>query len=198
VLEAARVLGKYAGKINNTIRFALWGVEEIGLIGSTRYVAAHADELDQFRFYFNMDGAGAIKQKDVVLNEWHELEPLFEAWQKEMALGFAVGQSVHAHSDHFPFLMQGVPTGGMEPVVESLTGRGYGHTKYDTLDKIELRVLREAAAMGARLALRIAGTNEWTATRRPIEMVQTILNQPKYREEREIRAKIKAFFKEMQ
>jgi Zn-dependent M28 family amino/carboxypeptidase len=198
VMEAARVLAKYHKRSIHTIRFALWGVEEIGLIGSTIYVDQHAEELDQFRFYFNMDGAGSIKQKDVVLNEWSELEPIFEAWQKEMALDFAVGQSVHAHSDHFPFLMQGVPTGGMETVVKDLSGRGYGHTKYDTLDKIELRLLQEAATMGARIALRIANAENWTAARRSVETVVAMLNQPQYREERQIRAKIKAFLAKMQ
>ena len=38
VIEAARVLAKHAGALDHTIRFALWGVEEIGLIGSRLYV----------------------------------------------------------------------------------------------------------------------------------------------------------------
>lgn len=192
VMEAARLLAQYGGELPHTVRFALWGVEEIGLIGSTQYVEKHADELDRFRFYFNMDAAGGKQAKDVVLNEWPALAPLFEAWQKEMALDFLVGQSFSAHSDHFPFLVQGVPTGGMQPVERDLGGRGYGHTRYDTLDKVDIRNLREAATLAARLALRLATIDEWPVTRRSVESVQEMFNKPEYQEERAITAQIEA------
>lgn len=190
VMEAARVLAKHAAPLPHTLRFVLWGIEEIGLLGSRDYVRQHADELGAIRFYFNMDAAGGPRAKDVVLNEWPALEPIFEAWQEQMALDFLVGQSVSAHSDHFPFLMAGVPTGGMEPVARDLSGRGYGHTRYDTLDKLSIRGLREAAALGARLALRMASADEWPASRRDQAAVDAIFDKPRYQEERAITAKI--------
>ena len=193
VMEAARVLAQYAGALPHTIRFALWGVEEIGLIGSRQYVRDHSDELDNVRFYFNMDAAGGDKRKDVMLNEWPALEPVFSAWQESMALDFEVGQTVSAHSDHFPFLMAGVPTGGMEPIERDPGGRGYGHTRYDTLDKVAIRGLREAAALAARLALRMADAPEWPVSRRSEEAVQALFDKPSYQEEAEIRAKINAY-----
>jgi Zn-dependent M28 family amino/carboxypeptidase len=113
VLEAARVLAQYAPNLPCTVRFALWGVEEIGLIGSTQYVANHADELDRIRFYLNLDSAGVMPYKDIQLNQWEDLAPVFAAWSEEMAQDFRVGQSVNAFSDHYPFLMAGVPTGGV-------------------------------------------------------------------------------------
>lgn len=195
VMEAARVLAKYGGPLPNTVRFALWGVEEIGLIGSRAYVQQHGEELDRFRFYYNMDAAGGNRAKDVVLNEWPELVNLFEGWQKEMALDFAVGQSVSAHSDHYPFLLEGVPTGGMQPVQRDLSGRGYGHTRYDTLDKVTPRGLREAAAMACRLALRIANADSWPVSRRSKETVAAITDSPDYREEAQIMADVAAFIK---
>ena len=190
VIEAARVLAHHAPPLPHSLRFVLWGVEEIGLLGSHDYVRQHADELDNLRFYYNMDAAGGARPKDVVLNEWPQLEPIFEAWQEQMALDFEIGQSVSAHSDHFPFLMAGVPTGGMEPVARDLSGRGYGHTRYDTLDKLEIRTLREAAALAARLALRLASADEWPASRRSEAEVEAIFDKPRYQEERAITAKI--------
>jgi Iap family predicted aminopeptidase len=155
VLETARVLAKYTGELSHSIRFFLWGVEEIGLIGSKAYIAAHEEELDRIRFYLNLDSAGVIENKGIVFNEWPELEPIFDRWGKEMSSDFGMKQSVNAHSDHFPFLMAGVPTGGLGNVGgKSESGRGYGHTKHDTLDKINLASLREAAALTARLTLR--------------------------------------------
>ena len=171
----------------------MWGVEEIGLIGSRQYVQDHNKELDTIRFYFNMDAAGGDKRKDVMLNEWPELEPVFRAWQDAMALDFEVGQTVSAHSDHFPFLMAGVPTGGMEPIERDPGGRGYGHTRYDTLDKVAIRGLREAAALAARLALRMADVDEWPVSRRSEQEVQALFDKPSYQEEAAIRARINAY-----
>lgn len=191
VLEAVRVLAKYAGRFPQTVRVVLWGVEEIGLIGSYEYIKQHAAELDNIRFYFNMDSAGGAAPKDVMLNEWPELDALFKGWQATMAHEFRVGQSVTAFSDHFPFLLEGVPTGGMQPVDRPPSGgRGYGHTRYDTLDKAELHHLREASALAARLLLRVASAESWPATRRSQAAVAQLLDKPEYNEERAITQKI--------
>lgn len=193
VMEAARVLAKYAGQLPNTLRFALWSVEEIGLIGSHAYVDQHSDELDTIRFYFNMDAAGGARAKDIVVNEWPELETLIRGWHEHMALDFHVGQSISAHSDHFPFLLAGVPTGGLQPVQRDLSGRGYGHTRYDTLDKAEIRHLRDAAALAARFALRVASEENWPVSRRSKETVAELFNNPAYNEERSIMNEIADF-----
>jgi Zn-dependent M28 family amino/carboxypeptidase len=192
VIEAARVLAKYAAPLPRTVRFVLWGVEEIGLLGSKQYVKAHANELDNIRFYLNMDSAGA-KLNDVVFNHWLELQPLFEQWSAEMAHEYAVGQSLSAHSDHFPFFMAGVPTAGLESVDGLSGGRGYGHTKYDTLDKVQLSHLREASALAARLALRTANEENWPAARRTEEAVLEILDSPEFQEQAEFQARLEAF-----
>lgn len=197
VLEAARVLAAYAPQAPHTIRFALWGIEEIGLFGSTRYVETHADELDRIRFYLNMDMAGAINPKDIVLNEWAELTRPFQAWSDEMALPYAVGQSLSAHSDHFPFMLAGVPTGAIGSVRPDLSGRGYAHTMYDTLDKAELRSLREAAVLAARLALRMARAETWPASRRaPARVREKMQTDAGFVEERALFDRVNAFYAE--
>jgi Zn-dependent M28 family amino/carboxypeptidase len=195
VLEAARVLAKYAPKLPCTVRFVLWGIEEIGLYGSREYVKVHADELSGIRFYLNMDSAGAKNNnRDVVLNEWPDLEATFHGWGKEMGLDFAVAQSVHAFSDHFPFFMAGVPTGGIQSAEQSLAGRGYGHTRYDTVDKVDRTGLRDASSLAARLALRIASAEAWPVSRREEETVAALLDSPEYQEEKEFRARLDAFY----
>jgi Zn-dependent M28 family amino/carboxypeptidase len=197
VLEAARVLAKYAPDLPRTVRFAEWGVEEIGLLGSRQYAEVHADEMSNLRFYLNMDGAGSKNNKrDIVLNEWPELEGAFEGWREEMALDYAIGQSVHAFSDHFPFFMAGAPTGGMQSVDGMSGGRGYGHTAYDTVDKVDIRGLREAATLAARLAMRIASDEEWPASRRSQDAVAEVLDSPDHREEREYRERLDAHYAE--
>ncbi len=194
LLEAARVLARHAGQQAITVRFAFWGVEEIGLIGSRHYVAAHEEALDRLRFYLNLDSAGASPDRDIILNEWPDLASLFEKWRDEMALEFAVGQSVNAHSDHFPFLLAGIPTGGLEKSKRS-GGRGFGHTSYDTLDKVRLAPLREAAAVAARLALRLANVEPWPARRRRPEEVQALFSDPDYAAEESFRHALAAHYR---
>jgi len=195
VLEAARVLAKYAPELPRTIRFALWGVEEIDLLGSRYHAQLYADHLSNIRFYLNMDSAGTVNnQRDIVLNEWPELKLVFERWSQEMALDFAVGSSVTAYSDHFPFFMAGVPTGGMQTAHSTSSGRGYGHTQYDTVDKVELTGLREAAVLAARLALRLSSEEDWPVAGRSKEAVLELLDTPEYQEEQAYRERIDAFY----
>jgi Zn-dependent M28 family amino/carboxypeptidase len=194
VLEAARMLARYAPENRCTIRFALWGIEEMGLIGSRAFVQAHLNELSDLRFYLNMDSAGSQKNnRDIALNYWPELEGLFGRWRDEMALEFAIGQSVKSFSDHFPFFMAGAPTACIETVGGTKEGRGYGHTRYDTVDKVELKDLREAATLAARLALRVANEEQWPASQRSEQTVFDLLDSPDFREEKEFTERLEAF-----
>ena len=190
VMEAARILAKHARPLPRTIRFAMWGVEEIGLLGSNEYVRAHADELHKIRFYLNMDGAGGMAVKDINLHAWDELQETFEKYRTEMALDFAIGQSFHSASDHYPFLLKGVITGGVEPVRQTMAGRGYGHTQYDTVDKVDIQGLRDASSIAARILLRVAHEKNWPATARDAESVHELLNQPSRTEIQAFNAKM--------
>ena len=197
VMEAARVLAAHAPNLPRTVRFVLWGVEEIGLLGSRAYAQIHAGELDNMRFYLNMDSAGTKNNnRDIILNEWPDLKACFEAWSEEMALEFEVAQSVHAHSDHFPFFMAGVPTGGIESARPSLGGRGYGHTRYDTVDKVDQVGLREASALAARVALRVASEENWPVAMREEQDVKDVLDTPEYQEEKALWDQLDAFHAE--
>lgn len=196
LLEAARVLAKYAPTHPYTIRFALWGIEEIGLIGSRQYVSEYADQLSRIRFYLNMDSAGSVRNnRDLIINEWKELEALFNRYGAEMAHKFIVAQSLSAFSDHFPFFMAGVPTGGMQSAIQSFEGRGFGHTRYDTVDKVDMTCLREASTLAARIALRVASEENWPVQMRDEKTVQELLDSPEYREEKEFRESLDAFYK---
>jgi len=197
VLEAARVLSKYATSLPRTVRFVAWGVEEIGLLGSNAYVDQHADDLRNIRFYLNMDAAGGDIPKDINLHAWPELGDTFARYQKEMALDFAIGQNFHDASDHYPFLLKGVVTGGIEAVRKTREGRGYGHTWYDTLDKVDQTNVRDAAALAARLALRIASEDDWPVSTRDKEAVTEILTKPERKELYDFRQRIAAYFENL-
>ena len=177
VLEAARVLAKHAkDKLRRTARFIFWSCEEIGLTGAYRHAEATADELDKVRFLLNCDAAGGSGGKGVILNQLKELEPLFEAYEKQMG-DAPFGQKTHAFSDHYPYFLRGVPTAYVGNPRGRFTGRGWGHTAYDTVDKLELRHLWAASALAARIVLRAASEENWPAQRRAPEEIEEIMRQ---------------------
>jgi hypothetical protein len=138
------------GKLDRTLRFVGWGTEEIGLIGSHRYVDAHADELDRIRFYLNLDSAGCPGRKGIVIHEWPELVPFFEEACQETALEAPVGQHISPSSDHFPFFL--------------------------AVDKVNLADLRCASDLAARMTLRVSQSKEFPASRRDGTAVQQIID----------------------
>jgi aminopeptidase YwaD len=176
LLEAARVLARHAAAETGCgLRFVLFGIEEIGLIGARRYVAAHREELDGIRFMLNLDAAGGPGPKGLLVNRWPELEPFFARCGQEMAAELPVGQRTSAFSDHFPFFLEGVPTAMMGNPTHVNTGRGFDHTAHDTLDKVRIGDLREAAAVAARLALRMSREEPWPVRRRSGEAVRALM-----------------------
>ena len=55
ILETAVQLAQ-SGELNNAVRFAWWGAEEVGLVGSTEYVASLSEEeLGDIATYLNFD-----------------------------------------------------------------------------------------------------------------------------------------------
>ncbi len=177
VIETARVLSTYASDIlKRTVRFIAFGTEEIGLTGAFRYVDAHADELNNIRLMLNMDAAGGTSRKGIVLHHWESLEPFFNTAQEQIHADMPIGQKVHSYSDHFPFFLKGVPSCHMGDPTSAPSGRGFGHTAYDTLEKVELDNLRRASSIGARIALRCADADDFPAKRRTKTDVQEIVD----------------------
>ena len=178
VQEAARVLKKYAGdKLGCGIRFIAFGTEEIGLIGAKHYVKQHADELDQIRLYINMDSAGGGGRKGIVMHRRPELDGFFADAKAGMKYDMPYGQGMSAFSDHFPFFEAGVPTSHVGDAEGVFSGRGYGHTAHDTLDKIKLADLREASSVLSRILLRISCAEKWPTKRWTAKQAENMMKK---------------------
>jgi len=78
------------------------------------------------------------------------------------------------------------------------SGRGYGHTMYDTVDKVEMRSMREAAVLAARLALRMATAENWPVGKRSAQDVKEVLDSPDNREYTEFSAQVNTYYRENQ
>ena len=101
------------------VRFAFWGAEELGLLGSTAYVQSlTAEELDAIAAYVNVDMIGSVNYARWIYDD--EGSPLgseriarvFEDYFDELDLT-SRRFSTQGASDHGPFLRAGVPIGGV-------------------------------------------------------------------------------------
>ncbi|HUV33720.1 MAG TPA: M28 family peptidase [Candidatus Desulfaltia sp.] len=180
VMEIARVLCKVKDKLKRRVRCICFGAEEIGLYGSYAYARDHAAELDKCRFMLNLDSGGSAGKKGVVFHDFPELEPLAEEWAKQMVAEVPTDQNVSPYSDHWPFFLKSVPCGSGGDPTQVRTGRGYGHTKYDTLDKVEMQYLHLAAANYTRFLYRVACEDEWSPKRKTQEEIQEFIKEKGY------------------
>jgi len=167
IIEIARVLNLVKNKLKRRIRLICFGAEEIGILGSYNYVVQHEKEMDNCMFMLNLDSAGDTGKKGVIIHDHPELEPFMAQAAREMKAEMPLAQNMNNHSDHWAFTTKGIPTAsGGDPTPRTTPRLGYPHTKYDTLDKISLEYLRNAAANYSRLLIRVANIDDWPAIRK--------------------------------
>ena len=116
VIEAFRILKTLGIEPRRTLRLALWGGEEQGLLGSRAWVTQHLAgpekqaERDQLSVYFNLDnGYPPISGFYMEGNE--AFRPIMEAWLKPLAeLGAATAspEDIGA-TDHLSFKASAFP-----------------------------------------------------------------------------------------
>lgn len=182
-LEAGRALASLKGKIRRTIRIVAFGSEEIGLLGSNYHARVHCvrNPKETYRFVLNLDGAGRGETGTEFLRvlSLPDIQAYFEAAQDDMHYRFDVADVYSQHSDQFPFAVRGIPNSQLITMERAggLIGRGWGHTEADTVDKVHLRGLQISAALGARLALRIAQDDSFPSRRLSEDEVRTQLTR---------------------
>ncbi len=169
MLEAMRILKAVGAKPRRTIRVALWGAEEQGLLGSRAYVAKHfADPAtmqrkpgyEKLAAYFNLDnGTGRIR--GIWMQENLALEPIFAQWIKPLApLGVTIlGPRSVSSTDHSAFEAVGLP--GFQFVQERLEYNSRTHhSNMDFLDRVQPDDLMQQAVVAASFAYLAAMRDE--------------------------------------
>lgn len=137
ILEIARALRSTEPRL--AVRFAFWGAEELGLIGSSAYAATA--NLGQLVGYLNFDMLGTRGSLRAIY-----AGPFADRWIRyfrEQGLSAQV-IDLSGRSDHFPFQQRGIPTGGLF----AGTDRCY-HAACDRLAGVNVRLLNELAAAAA-------------------------------------------------
>jgi hypothetical protein len=146
----------------------------------------------------NFDGAGRAGRQGFGLHGWPELEPFFCEIAGAIGVDIPVSQGVSPYSDHWPFLLKGVPTATMGDPEEARRrgGRGYGHTMHDTVDKVDLRVHRECVANSALAALRIVNSDDWPVKHRSQDQIEKLVQERGYKDTLSLGEKLKNYLSE--
>lgn len=142
VIELARTL---AAKGDGDVCFALFGAEEIGLIGSIAFVEAlSSDELSGIEAMLNFDmlavGSGwPMSGSTSLVNLAGEVA-------EGLGIPFDISTSEPGGSDHAPFIEAGVPA----LLLNCFCDSNY-HTADDRIDFLERQRFEEAGALGLGL-----------------------------------------------
>jgi Zn-dependent M28 family amino/carboxypeptidase len=125
ILETAIQMAKL--KTQNTVRFAWWGAEESGLVGSTNYVNGLSQaEKDRIALYLNFDMIGSPNYIQMVYDSDQSgfpapvpvppgsiaIEDLFESFYTLSNEPYDDAQ-FSGRSDYQAFILNGIPAGGL-------------------------------------------------------------------------------------
>jgi aminopeptidase Y len=125
ILETAKQMAKV--KPRNKVRFAWWGAEEAGLVGSRAYVAGLSpDEQARIALYLNFDMVGSPNYVFFIYDGDDsdgqgagpgpdgstEIEKVFERFYADRGHPFK-GTDFSGRSDYGPFIAVGIPSGGL-------------------------------------------------------------------------------------
>jgi carboxypeptidase Q len=169
MMEAMRILKTIGAKPRRTIRVALWGGEEQGLLGSRAYVKEHfADpatmalrpEHAKLAAYFNSDN-GSGRVRGIWTQGNTAAGAIFEQWMKPLAdLGVVLaGPRSVGSTDHIPFDAVGLP--GFQFMVDRLEyGSRTHHSNMDFYDRVQRDDLVQQATVIAVFAYDTAMRDE--------------------------------------
>jgi Zn-dependent M28 family amino/carboxypeptidase len=128
LLEVALQLAEENVTTTNTVRFAWWGAEESGLLGSEHYVESLTpEEIEDIALYLNFDMIGSPNYMFGVYDGDNssgtaapgfippgsaEIEDVFEAFYASRGLAFN-DTEFSGRSDYGPFIAVRIPAGGL-------------------------------------------------------------------------------------
>lgn len=166
MMEAARILQAIGAKPRRTIRVALWGGEEQGLLGSRAYVAAHfgsaedpLPEFSKFNGYFNIDsGTGRVRGFSVFGPP--EASKIVASYLKEFEDFGVYGATASASraaggTDSTVFNAAGIPGIGASQDPIEYNSHTW-HTNLDTYERIVVDDVKKSAIAVASAVYHIA------------------------------------------
>ena len=172
VLEIALQMSRLGIEPRNRVRFAFWGAEELGLLGSKHYVnRLPEDELSDISAYLNFDMVGSPNFVRDVYEGPDATEEVFTDYFASQGIEVEVTSALDGRSDHGPFAAEGIPTGGLFSGAEGIKTRGeadsFGgeagaardpcyHKACDDLDNLDEKALDQLSDAAAHATVSLA------------------------------------------
>ncbi|KQR72490.1 M20/M25/M40 family metallo-hydrolase [Pedobacter sp. Leaf176] len=164
VMDMARTFKKLDLKTKRTIEFVLFMGEEQGLLGSKAYVeqAKKAGNINQVKFMLNYDMTNDPKG---FATSRAEMKELFTTWGSEIVkidTGFKnlFNAGAGLHSDHQPFMLEGIPTGGGAGGKLPNNSGPFYHSDGDSFKLVDEQGLKNTVRYSAMLTYALANTTK--------------------------------------
>ncbi|MFI8518907.1 M28 family metallopeptidase [Streptomyces sp. NPDC085481] len=114
ILETALAVSRAQLQPTKHIRFAWWGAEELGLVGSKYYVNnLPSAERAKISGYLNFDMIGSPNPGYFVYDDDPTIEQTFKNYYAGLGIPTEIETEGDGRSDHAPFKNAGVPVGGL-------------------------------------------------------------------------------------
>lgn len=155
LLELAQVLSKE--KLHHNVKVIFFGAEEVGLVGSSRYVESLSEkERANTAAMINMDMVGVGDTIGIMTaSETSESFVANLAEKMVRSHGHNYERYTSTRSDHLPFEEAGIPVAFLNYHPDP-----YYHTKEDTLDKISKENLHNMGTLVTQLTHQLADKNK--------------------------------------
>jgi hypothetical protein len=171
VMEAARILAAVGARPRRTIRFALWGGEEQGLLGARAYLAKYlpeGPERDKLQVFLNND-PGSGKTLGFYMQGNAAAKAIFDAWLaplRDLGVTRNIPEGIGS-TDHVPFNDVGLPAFNS---IQDFTDydRRSRHTNQDFYERVSLDDLTQSAIVMATFAWHAAQRSERIPRRAPV------------------------------
>lgn len=196
-LEIGRVLKKYGKSLKGDVRVVLFSAEEFGCWGSRAYAKRHAAEMERMRFTYQFDSCAGSSTQVLTIDHWPQLEPFFKKLGADLGIELPIKQQ-KGPGDSEAFYEQGIPTGCVRESKRfdypgTLGGLStVWHTCHDTVDKIDIRHLKDVVAIGALSGIRILNSEDWPKHRSREEIQATPIAKSK-RKADELNEELRAY-----
>jgi len=114
VLETALAVSRAGYQPTKHLRFAWWGAEELGLVGSRYYVnSLSSTNRAKISGYLNFDMIGSPNPGYFVYDDDPAIEKTFKDYYAGLGVATEIETEGDGRSDHAPFKNAGVPVGGL-------------------------------------------------------------------------------------
>lgn len=114
VLETALAVSRAGYHPTKHLRFAWWGAEELGMVGSRYYVnSLSTANRSRISGYLNFDMIGSPNPGYFVYDDDPAIEKTFKEYYAGLGVPTEIETEGDGRSDHAPFKNAGVPVGGL-------------------------------------------------------------------------------------